>query len=92
VNEIEAHLTDTIARNITIRSPEKTKKKAAELAEPSRQSEEPRLRIFLVNVEALSTELGADQLDGTCQRPMTLGYVKQGTRGVLAPQRARRRG
>jgi len=54
--ELPTHLPDHIQANIVVWSPEKTKKKQAELATLNEPSD--KLQIFLMNVEALSSSRG----------------------------------
>tara|TARA_R110001583_G_scaffold22340_4_gene83826 strand:- start:708 stop:2147 length:1440 start_codon:yes stop_codon:yes gene_type:complete len=57
--ELPAHLPDHIQANIVVWSPEKTKKKQAELSTLNEVSD--KLQIFLMNVEALSSKRGVER-------------------------------
>lgn len=58
--EIDDHLPDEIARTVAVWSPEVTQSKTAEIRRVMAPAD--RLRVFLVNVEALSSKRGADVL------------------------------
>ena len=75
--EIPTHLPDHIEANIVVWSPQKTKKKLAELAtlaEPSNK-----LQIFLMNVEALSSSRGVDFASAFVRCHQTMLAVDEST-------------
>ena len=75
--ELPTHLPDHIEANIVVWSPQKTKKKLAELAtlaEPSNK-----LQIFLMNVEALSSSRGVDFASAFVRCHQTMLAVDEST-------------